>query len=49
MNITQITQNRVVRNANWMVGEQLVQMAMSFFIGIITTRYLGPENYGVIN
>lgn len=49
MNIKQITQNRVVRNANWMVGEQLVQMAISFFIGIITTRYLGPENYGVIN
>lgn len=49
MNVKQLTQNRVVRNANWMVGEQLVQMAISFFIGIITTRYLGPANYGVIN
>ena len=32
-----------------MVGEQLVQMAISLVLGVLTARYLGPSNYGVIN
>lgn len=49
MNIKKLLNNKVVRNAQWMVGEQMVQMIISFCIGIITTRYLGPSNYGIIN
>lgn len=41
--------NRVVSNAKWMIAEQGVQMLVSFIIGMITVRYLGPSNYGVIN
>jgi len=41
--------NKVLGNASWMVAEQLVQMLISFVIGMITARYLGPSNYGVIN
>lgn len=41
--------NRVVVNAKWMIVEQAVQMLVSFIIGMLTVRYLGPENYGVIN
>lgn len=41
--------NRVVSNAKWMVAEQGVQMLVSFVIGMLTARYLGPSNYGVIN
>ena len=41
--------NRVVANAKWMIAEQAVQMLVSFIIGMITARYLGPSNYGVIN
>lgn len=41
--------NRVVVNAKWMIAEQGVQMLVSFIIGMITARYLGPLNYGVIN
>ncbi|MDD6808029.1 MAG: flippase [Oscillospiraceae bacterium] len=41
--------NRVVSNAKWMIAEQAVQMIVSFVIGMITARYLGPANYGVIN
>lgn len=41
--------NRVVSNAKWMIAEQAVQMLVSFIIGMITARYLGPSNYGVIN
>ena len=32
-----------------MIGEQAVQMAISVVLGVITARYLGPSNYGVIN
>lgn len=41
--------NRVFSNAKWMIAEQAVQMLVSFIIGMITARYLGPSNYGVIN
>ena len=41
--------NRVVVNAKWMIAEQAVQMLVSFIIGMLTARYLGPSNYGVIN
>lgn len=32
-----------------MVAERLYQMAVSLIVGLLTARYLGPENYGVIN
>ena len=44
-----ILSNRVVKNANWMIAEQAVQMLVSLVIGMLTARYLGPSNYGVIN
>ena len=37
------------KNASWIIGEQIFQMLISFFIGIFTARYLGPSNYGVLN
>ena len=40
--------SRVIGNASWMVGEQMVQMLMSFIIGMISVRYLGPSNYGLL-
>lgn len=47
--INSILHNRTVQNAKWMIAEQLVQMAISLVLGILTARYLGPSNYGVIN
>ncbi len=44
-----IWNNRVVSNAKWMIAEQAVQMLVSLIIGMITARYLGPANYGIIN
>lgn len=41
--------NRVVRNAGWMISGRVYQMALSFVIGLLTARYLGPSNYGLIN
>ena len=40
--------NPIVRNAGWLMGGKLVQMAVNFLIGLLTARYLGPSDYGLI-
>lgn len=47
--IEKIKGNKVVKNAEWIIGGRVIQMILSLFIGIITARYLGPSNYGIIN
>lgn len=42
-------ENRVFKNASWIIGCKIVQSLLNFVIGLITARYLGPSNYGVIN
>lgn len=44
-----ILQNREAKNASWIISGKLAQMIISFIVGILTARYLGPANYGVIN
>ena len=41
--------NRVVKNAGWIIGCKVVQSLINFVIGMITARYLGPSNYGIIS
>ena len=41
--------NLEVKNAIWIIGGRIIQMILSFLISIFTARYLGPDNYGVIN
>jgi len=40
---------RYFLNTGWMFGGQLFFLLVSFFIGAWVARYLGPENYGVLN
>ncbi len=37
------------KNALWLIGGRVVQMMLSLFVGILSARYLGPDNYGLIN
>lgn len=39
----------VLKNASWIIGCKIVQSVMTLIIGMITARYLGPSNYGLIN
>lgn len=41
--------NRVIKNASWIIACRVVQSILSFLIGMLTARYLGPANYGLIN
>jgi len=40
--------NKTVNNAAWLIGGKIAQMAISLLVGVITARYLGPSNYGLI-
>lgn len=41
--------NKTVRNASWLIGGRIVHVILSFVIGLLSARYLGPNNYGLIN
>lgn len=43
------SQKTIVSNVFWSVGGKIVSMLSALFIGILVARYLGPENYGVMN
>ena len=49
MNIITILRKKSVKNAGWIIGEKIVQMVITLLVGILTARYLGPSNYGLIN
>lgn len=38
-----------VKNSFWIISERIIQMLISFILTMITARYLGPSNYGVLN
>lgn len=40
---------RYFKNTSWMFFGQIISLAASFFIGAWLARYLGPNNYGVLN
>lgn len=41
--------NKVLNNASWIVGCRIIQSLISFVIGMVTARYLGPSKYGLIS
>lgn len=41
--------SKVLNNASWIIGCKVVQSLISFVIGMITARYLGPSQYGLIS
>ena len=47
--IKSFLKNKVVKNAGWMIGEKIVQMLISLIVGVLTARYLGPSNQGLID
>ena len=43
-----ILSNRAVKNAGWLIGGKIIQMLVNFAVGILTARFLGPSNMGII-
>ncbi len=44
-----ILKHRSVKNAGWLIFGKIIQMLISLGVGLLTARYLGPSNYGLIN
>ena len=41
--------NKVIRNASWIIICRVVQAVLALIISMITARYLGPSNFGLLN
>lgn len=49
MEIKRLLKNRVAGNAAWLIGCKILQALLGLIISMLTARYLGPSNYGLIN
>ena len=47
--IKKILANKEIKNAGWLIGGRIFQMLLSLIVGVLTARFLGPQNFGVIN
>ena len=36
-------------NTSWLLGERVLRITISLFVGIYVARYLGPERYGMLS
>ena len=41
--------NKVLKNASWIIACRIVQSILALVIGMISARYLGPSNFGLLN
>ena len=44
-----IKDKKVTKNTIWIMIERVSQMLISLIVGVISARYLGPSNYGILN
>ena len=47
--IRKLLANKIAKNAGWLIAGQIYHMVLAFVVGLLTARYLGPSNYGLIN
>ncbi len=41
--------SKVFHNAKWIIGCKILQSLIQLVVGMLSARYLGPSNYGLIN
>jgi len=47
--IKELLENKITKNAGWIIAGKIGQMAINFLAGLLTARYLGPSNFGLIS
>lgn len=47
--LKKILKNRIAKNAAWIIGCKLGQCVIGVIISMLTARYFGPSNFGLIN
>jgi O-antigen/teichoic acid export membrane protein len=43
------TSKKYFANTGWMFTEKIFRTLVAFFVGILVARYLGPDNFGLLN
>ena len=38
-----------MKNASWLIAGKIIQSLINLVVGLLTARYLGPGNYGLIS
>lgn len=46
--LEKIKNSKVLSNISWIVLGRIIYMALNFIVGLLSARYLGPSNYGLI-
>ena len=49
MTLKKLLKNKIVHNAGWLIGGKIINKIVAFIVSILTARFLGPDNYGLIN
>lgn len=44
-----MNRNKVAQNAFWIIGIRIIKALLGMVISMLTARFLGPSNFGVIN
>ena len=44
-----MAQNRVLKNATWIIACKIIQSLLGLIVTMLSARYLGPSGYGLIN
>ncbi len=49
MKLSTILKRKMIKNAGYLIVGRFIQMLFGVVIGLLTARYLGPDNYGLLN
>lgn len=41
--------SKTIQNATWIIGCKIIQSLLQLVVGMLSARYLGPSNYGLIS
>ena len=44
-----IFENKIAKNASWIIISKIIQSILGLLISMFIARYLGPQNFGVLN
>lgn len=47
--VSRLRVSKEAKNAGWLISGKLIQMLLSFVVSVLTARYLGSSNFGIIN
>ena len=40
---------RYLKNTSWLMGEKVLRLGIALSVGVMVTRYLGPEEFGILS